>query len=94
MPKHPHILNAASNLLGIALIIVTALHVARRNPHSVADEIAWLSAVCFSLSCLLSYFAIRAEPRSTPYELWADRIFLAGLFSLLLAVTTLAFLES
>lgn len=28
MSKHPHILNAASNLLGIALIIVTGLHVA------------------------------------------------------------------
>ena len=93
MPKHTHILNAASNLLGIALIIVTALHVTGSSSESVADEIAWLSAVCFSLSCLLSYFAIRAEPRSIRYELWADRIFLVGLFGLFSAVTTLAFLE-
>lgn len=93
MAKHSHILNAASNLLGIALIIITALHVAGRNIHSVADEITWLSAVCFSLSCLLSYFAIRAEPKSSRYESWADRIFLVGLLSLLSAVTTLAFLE-
>ena len=93
MPKHPHILNAASNLLGIALIIVTAIHVAGRSARSLADEIAWVAAVCFSLSCLLSYFALRAEPQATPYEIWADRIFLAGLFSLLLAVTTLAFLD-
>ena len=94
MPKHAHILNAASNLLGIALIIITALHVAGRNTHSVADEIAWMSAACFSLSCLFSYFALRAEPQTSPYEPWADRIFLVGLFSLLAAVTTLAFLES
>ena len=94
MPKHSHILNAASNLLGIALIIVTALHVTGRNAHTWADEIAWLSAICFTLSCVFSYFAIRGEPHSIRYELWADRIFLVGLFSLLAAVTTLAFLRS
>ena len=94
MPKHPHILNAASNLLGIALIIITGLKVAGRSQHSLADETAWLSAICFGLSCLLSYFAIRAEPRETPYELWADQIFLAGLVTLLLAVAMLAFYDA
>ena len=94
MPKHSHILNAASNLLGIALIIVTALHVSGRNAHTWADEIAWLSAICLTLSCVLSYFAIRAEAHAIRFELWADRIFLAGLFSLLGAVATLAFLQS
>ena len=94
MPKHSHILNAASNLLGIALIIVTALHVTGRNAHTWADEIAWLSAICFTLSCVFSYFAIRGETQSIRYELWADRIFLVGLFSLLTAVTALAFLRS
>jgi hypothetical protein len=94
LPKQSHILNAASNLLGIALIIVTALHVSGRNSHTWADEIAWLSAICFTLSCVFSYFAIRAEPQSIRYEHWADRIFLVGLFSLLAAVTTLAFFRS
>ena len=94
MPKNSNILNAASNLLGIALIIVTALHVTGRSAHTWADEIAWLSAICFTLSCVLSYSAIRAVPPSIRYELWADRIFLAGLFSLFLAVTTLAFIRS
>jgi len=94
LPKQTHILNAASNLLGIALIIITALHVAGRSIHTMADEITGLSAICFSLSCLLSYFAIRAVPRSIRFEAWADRIFLAGLFSLLSAVATLAFLDS
>jgi hypothetical protein len=27
MPRHHHILSAASNLLGIALIIITGLHI-------------------------------------------------------------------
>jgi hypothetical protein len=94
MPKHSQILNASSNLLGIALIIVTAIHVTGGSAGSAADEIAWLSAVCFSLSCLFSYSAIRAESQSSAIDLWADRIFLVGLFSLLLSVTTLAFIQS
>ncbi|MEO8175236.1 MAG: hypothetical protein ABI626_01080 [Sphingomicrobium sp.] len=94
MPKHSQILNAASNLLGIALIIVTAIHVTGGSAGSTADEIAWLSAVCFSLSCLFSYVAIRAGSNAARFELWADRVFLVGLFGLLLAVTTLAFIDS
>lgn len=46
MSKHPHILDAASNLLGIALIIVTGLHVAGRNRQSLADEMACWRPCC------------------------------------------------
>ena len=52
MPKHPHILNAASNLLGIALLIITGLHVSRYSATTFADEIAWGAAVSLMLSCL------------------------------------------
>ena len=41
MPKHPHILNAASNLLGIALVIITGLNVSKVAHRSFADEVAW-----------------------------------------------------
>ena len=90
---HHHILNAASNLLGIALLIIAGLKVAGRSQHSFADEIAWVATLCFSLSCLLSYLALRARPRSTRYELWADRIFLVGLVNLLTSVASLAFYD-
>jgi hypothetical protein len=90
MPRHTHILNAASNLLGIALVIIAGLKVTRMNGQSFADEIAWAAAVCLSLSCILSYIAIRAEPEGSRAEAWADRIFLLGLVTLFGSVLALA----
>jgi hypothetical protein len=55
MPKQPHILNAASNLLGIALLIIAGLNVSQIARHSIADEIAWVAAIC--LSRLFTLFA-------------------------------------
>jgi hypothetical protein len=52
MPKHPHILNAASTLLGIALLLITGLNVARFS--SFGDEVAWAAAALLSVSCLSS----------------------------------------
>ncbi len=60
----------------IGLIIITGLHLSGTAAKTVADEIAWVAASCLSLSCLLSYIAIRREPESTVFEVWADRIFL------------------
>jgi hypothetical protein len=90
MPKHPHILNAASNLLGIALVIIAALNVAHISHKTLADEVGWFSAVCLALSCLFSYLAIRREPARSPFEHWADHIFLLGLVSLFGSVVVLA----
>lgn len=90
MPKHPHILNAASTLLGIALLIITGLHVSRYSATSIADEIAWGAAVSLMLSCLFSYLAIRAEPAPSRFERLADSVFMLGLFSLFGSVVVLA----
>jgi hypothetical protein len=90
MPKHHHILNAASNLLGISLIFITGLHITGVAKRTLADEIAWIAAICLSLSCLFSYLAIRSEPTISRYEEWADRVFLAGLSVLIFAVFVLA----
>ncbi len=90
MPKYTHILNAASNLLGISLVIIAALNVSRWSERTIADEIAWVAAMCLSLSCVLSYFALRAEPRKTKFESWADPIFLIGLLTLFASVAILA----
>ena len=94
MSKHPHILNAASNLLGIALIIVTGLHVAGRSHRSWADEVALLAAFLFGMSCLISYVAIRTEPDVSRWEPWADRAFLSGLFAISAAVAMFAIVEA
>jgi hypothetical protein len=86
MDKHHHILNAASNLLGISLVIIAGLKVSGHGPKSFADEVACLAALCFGASCLLSYAAIRTDDPTDAYERWADRIFLAGLFAIIASV--------
>ena len=90
MPKHPHILNAASNLLGIAFVIIAGLNVTRLTGRTLADEVAWLAAILLSLSCLLSYLAIRSEPKGARAEAWADLAFMLGLVALFAAVLVLA----
>ena len=82
MQRLPHILNAASNLLGIALLIIAGLNVSHVADKSVADEIAWLAAVFLASSCLLSYLSLRHGTPGHRFEDWADRIFLIGLIML------------
>ena len=88
MQRPSQILNAASNLLGIALIIITGLNVSHIAAQSFADEVAWVAAICLATSCLLSYLAIRHD--AARIETWADRIFLLGLAALISAIVVLA----
>jgi hypothetical protein len=85
-----HILNAASNLLGISIVLITGLKVTGHGERTLADEIAWMAALCFAISCLLSYLDLRAEPEDTPHERWADRLFMVGLATLIVAAAVLA----
>jgi hypothetical protein len=89
MHRPSNILNAASNLLGIALVIIAGLNVAHMAAQSFADEVAWASAVLLALSCVLSYLALR-EGAAERYEIWADRVFLLGLFALFASIVVLA----
>jgi hypothetical protein len=91
MDRHPHILNAASNLLGISFLIITGLSLTKMNSHSLADEIAWVSAVCFLLSILFSYIAIRKGSGAAWQAVWADRVFLLGGAALTLSALVVGF---
>jgi len=53
MRRHHHILSSASNLLGIALIIITGLHLTHVTDQTLASKIAWLAALLLSMSVLL-----------------------------------------
>lgn len=92
MDKHPHILNAASNLLGISFVIITGLNLTGTSRHSHADEIAWGAAISLSGSCLLAYLALRATDgrHAAAAERWADRTFMAGLIGLFVSVLWIA----
>ncbi len=90
MDRSPHILGAASNLLGIALLIITGLNLTKVADKTMADEVAWGACLLFASSCLFSYLAIRS-PTATRTEEIADKAFLGGLAALLLAVLIVAF---
>jgi hypothetical protein len=89
--KPSHILNAASNLLGISLVIIAGLNVSRVARTSIADEIAWCAALALGTSCFLSYLALRAGGATGNIAgRWADRIFLLGLLALIASILALA----
>ncbi|WP_404713436.1 hypothetical protein [Sphingomonas sp. MMS24-J13] len=89
--RTPHILNAASNLLGISLVIIAGLNVSHAARNSIADEIAWFAAISLATSCFLSYLALRDDTTRRGHgEKWADRIFLMGLLALISAIVVLA----
>jgi hypothetical protein len=90
MAKHDQIISAATNLLGISLVIITGLHVSRAAVNSYADEVACIAAVSLSISTFTSYLAIRAEPRESRFTDIADKFFLAGMVLLFAAVLVFA----
>ena len=53
-PHIPHILNAASNLLGICFVLITGLKVSGASMGTPLDEIAIFTALLFVTSCILS----------------------------------------
>jgi len=87
---HGQILNAASSLLGISLVIIAGLNVSHFARSTLADEVAWGAAVLLGLSCILSYLAIRSAPRDTKAGTWADRVFMLGMGALFAAIVVLA----
>jgi len=90
MHRPPHILNAASNLLGISLLVITGLKFTHQSEHTFADEIAWVAAAGFTVSCLLAYLSIRDDAENRWHEEWADKAFILGLVALVAAVITFA----
>jgi len=83
MRQH-YIIDSAATLLGVALVIVTAVHVTGKAETTFSDELAFGAALLFLGSCGASHLSItRGEDR---LETIADRIFAAGLLLLLASV--------
>lgn len=89
MNRNPHILNAASNLLGICFVIITGLKLTGSNHLSWADEVAWVAAACFLGSIALSYMGIRFGDQVAWQGRWAERTFLGGVASLFVSMLIL-----
>jgi len=79
--RSPHILNAASNLMGICLIIQTSIRVLGYGNKSYIDEITAVATCFFMSACLFSYLSLRnaTEKRSLKLERIGDISFLLGL---------------
>jgi hypothetical protein len=84
-----HIVDSAATLLGVSLIIVTAVHISGKSATSIADELSFAAALLFLVSCGTSHQAIvRANDR---FERIADNIFALGLLTLLFGVLSFWF---
>lgn len=87
--RNHYILDAAAALLGVSLIIVTAVHISGAASRSYADELAFGAALLFIASCLLSHRSISTSEGR--YERYADRIFASGILFILGSVITFWF---
>jgi len=87
--KSENVLGASAQLLGVALLIVTAVHITNHAAHSIADEVAFAAAILFIACCLTGHMAIRRN--NDRLDEIADRIFFVGLLTLLFAALTFWF---
>lgn len=87
-----HILNAAANLLGFCLFVITSLHVGDATEGHLIDEFTSVVAVLLTFSCLCSFVAIRSrQPAAAErVETVADYLFVAALVGILVVIIVMA----
>jgi len=79
--KSENILEAGASLLGVALLIVTVVHVSGHAARSFADEAAFAAAILFIGSCMAAHLAIGRGYKK--FDAVADKLFFLGLLTLL-----------
>jgi hypothetical protein len=90
--KSPHILNAASNLLGICFILLTSFKIFNISRSTIYDELIVICILLFMGSCIFSFLAIRNESKSSVFlEKIADYMFLGGLAVLFIITILFAY---
>ena len=89
MNRHPNILNASTNLLGVCFFILTGLRLTHSTAITYADEVAWAAALCLLGSTLLSYIVIRSDGPARLIERLAEIAFFVGIGLLFVSVALL-----
>lgn len=88
----PHILNSASNLLGICFIVLTSIKLLKLQAVTLVDEFTTAAMVLFMASCILSFLSLKSiTKRGKLYETIADVFFLAGLACLFVTTMLITF---
>jgi hypothetical protein len=87
--KTHYILDSAATLLGVALLVVTAVHITGKAKESIADELSFVAALLFFGSCAASHYAIsKSDDR---FERIAEKIFALALLVLFCGVLSFWF---
>jgi hypothetical protein len=90
--KSPHILNAASNLLGLCFVVLTSLKFLKLSERTYIDETVTVALVFFMLSCILSFLSIRGNIKpGGRAETFADYLFLGGMVILFVTAILIMF---
>lgn len=90
--KSPHILNAASNLLGLCFVVLTSLKFLKLSERTYIDETVTIALVFFMLSCILSFLSIRGNIKpGGRLEALADYCFLGGMIVLFVTALLIIF---
>jgi len=84
-----YIIDSAATLLGVALLIVTAVHITGKAAETIADELSFVAALLFLGACGASHWAISKSDDA--FERIADKVFAAGLILLLCGVLSFWF---
>ena len=84
-----YVVDSAATLLGVALVIATAVHITDRAATAIADELAFGAALLLLFSCGASHWALsRSDDR---FERAAGALFAVALAVLLCSVVTFWF---
>ena len=87
--KTHYIIDSAAALLGVSLIIVTAVHITGKATQSIADELSYGAALLFLATTGLSHLAIsKSDDR---YEQVRVQAFRGGLLLLFFGVLSFWF---
>ena len=76
-------------MLGVALLIVTVVHVSGHAARSFTDEAAFAAAILFIGTCMAAHLAIRKANKK--FDAVADKLFIFGLLTLLFGALTFWF---
>lgn len=84
----PHILNASTNLLGFCLVILTSLKIAKFPHHTYLDVCTVGAIFSLSISCTLSFLAIKTKHAASSrlLENIADILFFLALLCIIITV--------
>jgi hypothetical protein len=88
-----HILPVSATMLGVCMTVISVIQlIPKNNVTTYADEILAVAALIFMSSTLLSYLSIRKRIfDSVRLEIWADLIFMFGLFLMALDCVLVSF---